>query len=130
MFVLKKCKLLLIGVVLLLPSACKTSKKDSTTLDQVIQSSVATVGTTTYNPGHTYVLVVEQPSQNEFLTFIVVNVTTHEIVLKRKFRPGHVRWSDSTTIELLDVPGMIESNKNIEEYIQYVSVTPPSKNKE
>lgn len=130
MFFLKKSLLVLIGVIILLPTACKSSKNDSTSLENVIQSAISNVGTTTYNNDHTYVLVVEQPGQNEFLSYVVVNVSTHDIVFKKKFRPGHVKWSDNTTIEILDIPGMIENNKDIEEYIQYQSVITPSKQKE
>ncbi len=104
-------------------SGCKTTKNDPTSLETVIQRSIPNAFTTSYNNEKTYLLVVEeQTPDKELIKFLVIQVSNQKIVLEKKFRPGHVKWKDNSTIELLNVPGMIELNKSIEEYIRYISI--------
>ncbi len=124
MFCFKNWLFLLLLCIAL--SACKTSKKDTVStvsIETVIQTSIANVGIQTNNAAKTYLLVVEEATAgNEFLKFIVLNVSDQKIVLEKKFRPGHVTWFDNTTIELLDMPGMIEATKKSEDYIRYIKI--------
>ncbi len=127
MFFLKKYLFLLV-LVSFVYSGCKTPKNDSTSLDTVIQRSISNPSTTSYNNEKTYLLVVEeQTADQELIKFLVIEVSNQKIVLEKKFRPGHVKWKDNSTIELLNVPGMIELNKSMEDYIQYISIPTQTK---
>jgi len=107
----------------LLLSGCKTSKSDTSTIERAAQHYISNIGTTTYNSDKTYLLVVEERSaENELIKFVVLTVSSQKIVLEKQFRPGHVKWFDNTTIELLDIPGMIEENKNSQDYIRYIPI--------
>lgn len=121
MFFSKKWQFLLILV--LVSSGCKTSKSDTSTIESVAQDYISNIGTTTYNADKTYLLAVEELTpENEFIKFVVLSVSDQKIILEKQFRPGHVKWFDNTTIELLDTPGMIEENKKSEDYIQYLPI--------
>lgn len=115
--------LFVVGFVSFFWIGCKTSKNDSASLEIVIQDSISKVYTRTYNQDSTYLLATEeQTSEKEFIKFMVVNLQDQKIVLEKKFRPGHVRWFDKTTLELLDAPGMIKADERINDYIQYIKI--------
>ena len=116
-----------VGVILLLLVSCKSSQTDTSSLQDAIHAVIPVVSSTTYNEDRTLILVVAEPGNNEFSEFAVLNVRSHEVMLQKKFRPGHVKWAEANLIELLDAPGIIETDKRIEDYIQYLKINLPSK---
>lgn len=118
----KKTLFLVVGLTCICIWQCKSAKKDTSTLESIIEQSIPIVGETFYNKNNTYLLIIEANTDTEFRKFAVIDLTLKEIVLEKKFRPGHVKWFDNSTIELLDSPGIIAENKKAEDYIQYISI--------
>lgn len=64
-----------------------------------------------------------EPSQPQgLINFIVLEIATCKIIEQGFFRPGYIKWASSNEIELLDLPGALEGDKDLTIFKKTISI--------
>jgi len=74
--------------------------------------------------GH-YALFVQQPNDSpmkQALKFLVIQITTNKVVLEKTFMPGYVKWIGDSSLELLDMPGIVRGDEDLKDYKKIIDV--------
>jgi len=80
------------------------------------------------SPNGQYVLYLQKQKPTEqVIKFVIIERVDQKLVLEKSFRPGYVKWIGDTFIEILDAPGVIRENENLEDYKRIINVAMPKK---
>jgi len=77
------------------------------------------------SPDGLYELFVQQPTDSPMkqpLKFLVIQINTNKVVMEKSFMAGYVKWIDDTTLELLDMPGIIRGDEDLTDYKKIIEV--------
>lgn len=95
-----------------------------TDLNKTLETELGGKFTQTQNESKTYVLAIgEQENSSLFRQYVILEVSSLEIIQKGSFRPGYIQWKSNTSLELLNVPGTIPVGKNLSDYVQVIELT-------
>lgn len=98
-------------------------KIDSVALNKLIENELGPLVEKLPNKSNTYLLVYKLKAVSEnFSSYAVFEVASGKVVKKGNYSPGYIRWLDDAAIELLSVPGTIQSAKNLEDFKQIISI--------
>jgi len=106
----------------------QTVKQTDTSLSKVIEEKIGKSVDSFENNTKEYVLIVQKridSENNQALKFLVMRKEPSSVILEKTFIPGYVKWISAFSIELLDMPGTIETGKNLEDYIQIIEIKSP-----
>ncbi|MEQ1585013.1 MAG: hypothetical protein ABL895_03985 [Cyclobacteriaceae bacterium] len=107
--------------------ACKTLSNGQND-DPIKKLAISKLGTdfeTFKSPQGEYFLFVQSVkdlSASQSSKFLVVQAAGKQIILEQSFIPGYVKWIGDTTIEFLNVPGILKENENISDYKKIIDV--------
>ncbi len=125
----KKIQLIFFISMTLLALSCKTVVQNQLTIEDINKTASEKLGAgleSVVSPDERYILFV-QPTGNsqmkQAIRFVVIQVGTGEIVLEKSFLPGYVKWIGSSTIELLDLPGIIQEHEDLNKYKKTIDVS-------
>lgn len=54
--------------------------------------------------------------------YIVLEVVSNEVIIRGNIKDGYLNWVSEYEIEIIDVPGIAEEGKSIEDYKSVVNV--------
>lgn len=123
----------ILTIVLLLITACATVKTSTTSDKRPAYKTVAEdlIGedlTYTMNASESYVLCVKDiPGTTEkprnSISFVVINVSNNQMVMKQKFTGGTVGWYSNYEIEVFHMPGIIQEGQTRDDYTTVYNIT-------
>lgn len=69
-----------------------------------------------------FVQKVKDLSANQSSKFLVVQIANQQLMLEQSFMPGYVKWIGDTTIEFLDMPGILKKNEDLGDYKKIIDL--------
>jgi hypothetical protein len=77
-----------------------------------------------YNSTKEYVLCIQSESiqPHGLVTFLVLETKGCRIIEKGIFRPGHIKWISANEIEVLDLPGALDGDKDLTTFKKTISI--------
>ncbi len=110
-------------IMALLP-ACRSGTAPQKQIEQYAQSRFKAYQLL-YNPSKTHVLAVEnQPAGPAgMLHYLIFDTTNANLLAEGSFRPGYIKWLNDAEIEILDVPGMIRQDEDMNLFKKKISVS-------
>lgn len=95
---------------------------DWAVLNKTIEAEIGS-NTQTLNDTKSVVLAVHEKASTEITSrYLVIDIATATILKKGSFRPGYIKWRSNTSLELLNVPGMIPEGKDLSNYIEIIQL--------
>lgn len=107
---------------------CKTTVQNQQQTEDAKTIAISKLGSpieSFKSPDGHYELFVQQPNNSPMkqpLKFLVIQINTNQVVMEKSFMPGYVKWIDDTTLELLDMPGIIRGDEDLTDYKKIIDV--------
>jgi hypothetical protein len=104
-------------------SASRSTKTEQT--NEVIEKKLGPNFSKEFNPSRNFVLCTQRaPELKEkiALKFLVLDVQKNTIIYENSFFPGYVKWYSDTSLEILNVPGIIQAHEDLSMYKKIVSI--------
>lgn len=96
--------------------------------EQTIENILGTDNTELDNINKTLTLVYQNNDEATRTTkYIVLDKINNSVLLKGSFKAGYVKWKTDTSLEILDIPGIIPNGKKQSDYIKTINI--PTQNK-
>lgn len=112
---------------------CATVKTSTTTdkrpaYEKVAEDLIGEDLTYTKNGPETYVLCVKEiPGTTEkprnSISFVIINMSNNQMVMKQKFTGGTVGWYSDYEIEVFHMPGIIQEGQTNDDYTTIYNIT-------
>ncbi len=120
----------LIGFVsaAILMSSCKTTVQNQQHPEDaktIAQNKLGNSIESFKSPDGRYELFVQQPNDSpmkQALKFLVIQINTNKIVVEKSFMPGYVKWISDSSLEVLDIPGIVRTNEDLVNYKKIIDV--------
>jgi hypothetical protein len=83
------------------------------------------------NSSGRYILYVQQQDikyPTKIIGAIVIETNTGKVLTEESFSPGHIRWIDESTLELLNIPEMIKAGEDLSLYTKKIKISTPNRN--
>lgn len=130
MFIPAKKLLLLIGFVsvTIFLCCCKTTVQNQPQSGDAKAIAISKLGSSIESfksPDGHYELFVQQPNDSpmkQALKFLVIQINNNKVVMEKSFMPGYVKWMGDSTLEVLDMPGIIRADEDLTDYKKIVNV--------
>lgn len=77
------------------------------------------------SPDGNYELFVQQPNDSamkQALKFLVIQSNTNKVVMEKSFMPGYVKWIGDSSLEILDMPGIVRADEDLSDYKKIINV--------
>jgi len=71
------------------------------------------------NSSGMYLLFVQKTNTDEpnhVVKAIVIEATSKKIIIQESFVPGYIKWVSESSLELLNLPGMIRKDETLSQY--------------
>jgi hypothetical protein len=96
---------------------------DWNAINKIIEAEIGS-NTQILNESKSHVLAVHSKTPTETMNhYLIIDVTTTATIVKKgSFNPGYIKWRDNTSLELLNVPGMIPAGKDLSDYIEIIQL--------
>jgi len=80
------------------------------------------------NASGQYILFSQKPGNNVpgVIKFIVVHVSSRQVVEEQNYQPGYVKWVTETSLEVLSMPGMAKTTDDPATYIKVINLRTPN----
>ncbi len=117
----------LVYVLLLSLLACKANPQTSTIgkMEKVANDKLGDNLERQPNSSNTYLLFSQKPNPQtptRVIKAIVVEAATNKIVAEEAFVPGYIKWISDTSLELLNVPGMLRANEDLSDHKKIINL--------
>jgi len=70
-----------------------------------------------------YVQKEDTQHPTRMLSAVVIEVKTEKIVAEESFIPGYIKWIDTSTLEMLNAPGMIKAGEDLSSYTRKINLS-------
>ncbi len=100
---------------------CKTTKSAPFTSEKIATALPSTADTGRNATGE-YELRTEALTPAGRMTITVVRVRDQKVIWQKSIRAGYAKWAGTTTVELLDAPGMLRKDETMDDYIQKIDI--------
>ncbi|MBL7871420.1 MAG: hypothetical protein JNM78_07405 [Cyclobacteriaceae bacterium] len=116
----------LVGIILWM--GCKPTQNNNSPEDLINQIALEKLGAEfdAYpSPDKSFVLFTKKLSPsaaNTFTKFIVIETTSHKVVIEKSYKPGYVKWINDSILELLDAPGIVKHNEDLSPYVRRIDI--------
>lgn len=117
---IKACILLLSVLAL----ACKpVSNVARCSIKETVEKKL-TAPTIEFNSTKDFALCFEgEPNRiNGLISYIILQSDNCSIIEKGSFRPGYIKWISASEIELLDLPGALDGDKDLTIFKKIISI--------
>jgi hypothetical protein len=107
-------------VMLFVYCASPQSRSPEKQREKLVKATLGSEFTAEYNRSRTFVLYKQKQDPahiGESLKYLVLKDDSNEVV-----QEGYVKWVDDTTIEVLNLPGKLESPDDVEKYKKQVII--------
>jgi len=107
---------------------CKTTVQNHQQTEDAKTIAISKLGSSIESfksPDGHYELFVQQPNDSPMkqpLKFLVIHINTNKVVMEKSFMPGYVKWMGDSSLELLDVPGIIRGDEDLTDYKKIIDV--------
>lgn len=92
-------------------------------MNQTIENLLGNENAQVENESKTFTLVYQNNVEaTRFTKYIVLDNVSNTIISKGSFRAGYVKWMTDTSLEILDVPGIIPKEKTQADYIKIINL--------
>ncbi len=111
-----------------LMSSCKTTVQNQQQPVDAKAIAISKLGNSIESfksPDGHYELFVQQPNDSpmqQALKFLVIQINTNKVVMEKTFMPGYVKWMGDSSLELLDMPGIIRGDEDLKDYKKIIDV--------
>lgn len=114
-------------VLLLSLFACKSSPQTSTVgnVDKIVTEKLGESTEKQPNSSNTYLLYFQKPNPQiptRAIKAIVIQVSTNKIVAEETFVPGYIKWISDTSLELLNIPGMVRTDEDLSHHKKVINL--------
>lgn len=107
---------------------CKTTVQNQQPTEDAKTIAIRKLGSSIESfrsPDGHYELFVQQPDDSpmkQALKFLVIQINTNMVVMEKSFMPGYVKWMGDSSLELLDMPGIIRADEDLTDYKKIIDV--------
>jgi hypothetical protein len=107
---------------------CKTTVQNKQPTEDAKTIAIRKLGSSIESfrsPDGHYELFVQQPDDSpmkQALKFLVIQINTNMVVMEKSFMPGYVKWMGDSSLELLDMPGIIRGDEDLTDYKKIIDV--------
>lgn len=120
-----------ITLLMLLANCISThTKKSITPCEQKILSLIpATEFISIANRANSHMIFIQKQKDGAFkhIRFLVIAIKDCKVLTDQYFLPGYVKWKTNNEIELLSLPEIVPAGKNLDAFIQIISIANLSK---
>jgi len=109
-------------------SGCKPMLQNQQQTEDPKTIAISKLGTSIESfksPDGRYELFIQQQNdstQKQAIKFLVIQINTNKVVMEKKFMPGYVRWVGDSSLEVLDIPGIVRANEDLTNYKKIIDV--------
>ncbi len=125
LFMSWKLNPILVGMLIF--SACAGQQKLSSSLNEVVTKELGSESyTTVANERDEYLLCYTESKSplNSYATikFLILKKEDNKIIHRANIKDGYIKWVSEFELEIFEVPGVIETDQNIEDYKSILNV--------
>lgn len=94
-------------------------------INEVVEKKLGPNFTKEFNPSGNFVLYTQRASalkEKIALKYLVLDIQKNTIIYENSFFPGYVKWYSDTSLEILNVPGIIQADEDLSMYKKIVSI--------
>lgn len=104
-------------------SACRAQKTPEESLMDVIHARLPHADLI-YNLKGDYVLCVEKANQpvSGRLRFLILKTDEKKLIAEGSFLPGYIKWITNDEVEVVDAPGIITGNEDLQKFKKIYNV--------
>lgn len=115
---LKVITILVITVII----SCRSSNPHGNSIEQFTSLRMRSAEID-YNQSKDIALCYEKETNTAGLKkFEVIRVKDNLIIEEGSFRPGYIKWINNYEIELLDLPGALKENQDLNQFKKIISI--------
>lgn len=104
--------------------ACSSIRSPNTEqIKTLVVSKLGDQYTETLSPSGNYTLYVQSAdSHTQPVKFIVLKISSSEVILENSFFPGYVKWISEEELEVLSVPGTLQKDEDLANYKKIIRI--------